>query len=76
MDYPGMSHRSPDERAGLRLAANAARLEHAKAQRAQERERPSTLRDRRVTTSSQLDAEMVRRSDQKALHVSNVPRTD
>jgi hypothetical protein len=67
MDYPGDVPPSPEERAGLRLAANAAWLEHSKEQRAQERERPVTLRDGRVTTSSQLDAEMIRRSDQRAV---------
>jgi hypothetical protein len=67
MDYPGDVPPSPEERAGVRLSANAAWLEQSKEQRAQERERPITLRDGRLTTSNQLDAEMIRRSDQKAV---------
>ena len=67
MDYPGDVPPSPEERAGLRLSANAAWLEQSTGQRAQERERPITLRDGRLTTSNHLDAEMIRRSDQKAV---------
>jgi len=67
MDYTGDVPPSPQERAEIRLAASAAWLEHAKEQRARERERPITLRDGRVTTSTQLDAETIRRSDQKTL---------
>jgi len=67
MEYPGDFPPSPEERAELRLAANAAWLARSLERRAQEGDPPITLRNGRVTTSSQLDAERIERSNQKSL---------
>jgi len=67
MNYPGDLPPSPEERAELRLAANAEWLARAKQRHALEGDRQVTLRDGRVTTFAQLDAEMMERDNQKAL---------
>src|SRR5437870_12966055 len=67
MDYPGDFPPTPEERAQPRLAANAEWLARAKQRHALEGDRQVTLRDGRVTTIAQLDAEMMERNNQKAV---------
>jgi hypothetical protein len=67
LNYPGDLPPTPEQRAELRLAANAAWLARSLERRAQEGDPPITLRDGRVTTGSQLDVESIERSNQKTL---------
>lgn len=67
MSYAGDIPPTPEERASLRLAANAAWLARSRERHAREGDPQYTLRDGRVKTGSQLDAEMYERDNSKAL---------
>jgi len=67
MDYPGDFPPTPEERAGLRLEANAAWLARAKHHDDEAGNPPITLRDGRVTTAAQISSDMMERDNRNAL---------